>query len=102
MTTQAARAERKEINKAWFYFVLSLAILSTQTAILMVPALLVEIATDLDVSVAVAGQLNTATFAAMAVSIIAVGPWLIPSDAVRSRSREWCWCLFLGRHLPPI
>ena len=53
---------------------LSLAILSTQTAILMVPALLVEIATDLDVSVAVAGQLNTATFAAMAVSIVAVGP----------------------------
>ncbi len=40
----------------------------------MVPALLVEIATDLDVSVAVAGQLNTATFAAMAVSIVAVGP----------------------------
>ena len=53
---------------------LSLAILSTQTAILMVPALLVEIATDLDVSVAVAGQLNTATFAALAVSIVAVGP----------------------------
>ena len=40
----------------------------------MVPALLVEIATDLDVSVAVAGQLNTATFAALAVSIVAVGP----------------------------
>ena len=53
---------------------LSLAILSTQTAILMVPALLVEIATDFDVSVAVAGQLNTATFAALAVSIVAVGP----------------------------
>ena len=53
---------------------LSLAILSTQTAILMVPALLVEIATDLGVSVAVAGQLNTATFAALAVSIVAVGP----------------------------
>ena len=74
MTTQAAQAEGKEINKAWFYFVLSLAILSTQTAILMVPALLVEIATDLEVSVAVAGQLSTATFAAMAVSIVAVGP----------------------------
>ena len=71
---QAAQAQGKEINKAWFYFVLSLAILSTQTAILMVPALLVEIATDLEVSVAVAGQLNTATFAAMALSIIAVGP----------------------------
>ena len=74
MTTQTAQAEGKEVNKAWFYFVLSLAILSTQTAILMVPALLVEIATDFDVSVAAAGQLNTATFAALAVSIVAVGP----------------------------
>ena len=74
MTTQAAQAEGKEVNKAWFYFVLSLAILSTQTVIVMVPALLVEIATDLEVSVAVAGQLNTASFAALAVSIVAVGP----------------------------
>ncbi len=74
MTTQTAPAEGKGVDKAWFYFVLSLAIFSTQTAIVMVPALLVEIATDLDVSVAVSGQLNTATFAAMAVSIIAVGP----------------------------
>ena len=74
MTTQTAQAEGKEVNKAWFYFVLSLAILSTQTAIVMVPALLVEIATDLEVSVAVSGQLNTASFAALAVSIVAVGP----------------------------
>ena len=74
MSTQADQAESQRVNKAWFYFVLSLAILTTQTAILMVPALLVEIATDLEVSVAVAGQLNTATFAAMAISIVAVGP----------------------------
>ena len=74
MNKQAEPAGVKEVNKAWFYFVLSLAILSTQTAILMVPALLVEIATDLDVSVAVSGQLNTASFAASAVSIVAVGP----------------------------
>ena len=74
MTAQTAQAEGKEVNKAWFYFILSLAILTTQTAILMVPALLVEIASDLEVSVAVAGQLNTATFAALAVSIVAVGP----------------------------
>ena len=74
MNTQAEPAGVKEVNKAWFYFVLSLAILSTQTAILMVPALLVEIATDLEVSVAVSGQLNTASFAASAVSIVAVGP----------------------------
>jgi predicted MFS family arabinose efflux permease len=74
MTTPTAQAEGKEVNKAWFYFVLSLAILSTQTAIVMVPALLVEIAADLEVSVAVSGQLNTASFAALAVSIVAVGP----------------------------
>lgn len=74
MSTQAVQVQGEGVNKAWFYFVLSLAILTTQTAILMVPALLVEIATDLGVSVAVAGQLNTATFAAMAVSIVAVGP----------------------------
>ena len=74
MTTQAAEAGGKEVNKAWFYFVLSLAILSTQTAIVMVPALLVEIANDLEVSVAVSGQLNTASFAALAISIVAVGP----------------------------
>ena len=74
MNTQAEPAGVKEVNKAWFYFILSLAILSTQTAILMVPALLVEIATDLEVSVAVSGQLNTASFAASAVSIVAVGP----------------------------
>ena len=74
MNTPAEQAEVKEVNKAWFYFVLSLAILSTQTAIVMVPALLVEIATDLDVSVAVSGQLNTVSFAALAVSIVAAGP----------------------------
>ena len=44
------------------------------TGVMMVPALLVEIARDMDVSVAVAGQLTTATFAAWAVSIVAVGP----------------------------
>ena len=74
MTTQTSRAEGKEINKAWFYFVISLFVFSTQTAVLMVPALLVEIATDLEVSVAVAGQLNTATFAARAVSLVFAGP----------------------------
>ena len=79
MTTQTAQAQGEGINKAWFYLVLSLAILTTrpallwQTAILMVRRF-VEIATDFEVSVAVAGQLNTATFATLAVSIVAVGP----------------------------
>ncbi len=43
-------------------------------AILIVPALLVEIASDLDISVAVAGQLATATFAAWGISVVSVGP----------------------------
>ena len=71
---EVAQTPGKEINKAWFYFLLCLAVFGTQTGVLMVPALLVEIARDLDVSVAVAGQLATATFAAWAVSIVAVGP----------------------------
>ena len=74
MTTQTAQGTGKEINKAWFYFALCLIIFGTMTGVMMVPALLVEIATDLDVSVAVAGQLATATFAAWAISIVAVGP----------------------------
>ena len=74
MTTQAARAQGKETNKALFYFALCLIIFGAMTGVMMVPALLVEIALDLDVSVAVAGQLATATFAAWAVSIVAVGP----------------------------
>ena len=74
MTTHSAQAQGKEMNKAWFYFLLCLAVFGAQTGVMMVPALLVEIATDLDVSVAVAGQLATATFAAWAVSIVAVGP----------------------------
>ena len=74
MTTNTAQARGKETNKAWFYFLLCLAVFGTMTGVMMVPALLVEIATDLDVSVAVAGQSATATFAAWAVSIIAVGP----------------------------
>ena len=74
MTTQTAQAEGKEMNKALFYFALCLAVFGTMTGVMMVPALLVEIGRDLDVSVTVAGQLTTATFAAWAVSIVAVGP----------------------------
>ena len=74
MTTQAAQARPKVLNKAWFYFLLCFAVFGTMTGVMMVPALLVEIARDMDVSVAVAGQLATATFAAWAASIVAVGP----------------------------
>ena len=53
---------------------LSLVIVGTQNAVFMVPPILVEISSGLDVSVAVAGQLATATFAAWAVSLITAGP----------------------------
>lgn len=53
---------------------LSFAIFGTQNSVFMLPPLLVEIASDLDVSVAVAGQLATATFAAWAVSLVTAGP----------------------------
>lgn len=74
MIRQTAQAEVRETNKALFYTALCLIVFGTMTGVMMVPALLVEIANDLDVSVAVAGQLATATFAAWSVSIVAVGP----------------------------
>ena len=65
---------RTGLNKAWFYAVLAFAVFGTQNAVMIVPPLLVEIATDLEISVAVAGQMATATFAAWAVAVISVGP----------------------------
>ena len=53
---------------------LSFAIFGAQNAVFMLPPILVEIASDLKISVAVAGQLATATFAAWAVSLITAGP----------------------------
>ena len=53
---------------------LALAILGAQNAVLMLPVLLVEISTDLEISVAVAGQLATVTFAAWGISVVSVGP----------------------------
>ncbi len=54
--------------------VLALTVFATISAILIVPPLLVEIATDLNISVAVAGQLATATFAAWAITGVSAGP----------------------------
>ena len=54
--------------------VLSLSVLAAQNATLIVPPLLVDIASDMEVSVPVAGQLATATFAAWAVSVVVGGP----------------------------
>ena len=62
------------MNKLWFFTIVSLAVLAGQNAALFLPPLLVEIAGDLEISVPVAGQLATATFAAWAVSVASVGP----------------------------
>ncbi len=53
---------------------LSFGVFGAQNAALIVPPLLVEIAGDLEISVPVAGQLATATFAAWAISVVSVGP----------------------------
>ena len=54
--------------------VLGLTVFATISATLIVPPLLVEIATDLEISVAVSGQLATATFAAWALMGVSGGP----------------------------
>ena len=72
--TLTGQVAQREINKAWFMAVLALTVFATISAILIVPPLLVEIATDLDISVAVAGQLATATFAAWAVTGVSAAP----------------------------
>ena len=72
--TQAIQVSAREVNKGLFLAVLWVAVFGAMTAIMMVPALLVEISTDLGISVAVAGQLATATYAAWGVSVVSVGP----------------------------
>ncbi len=51
-----------------------MAVFGAMNSNMMVAALLVEISTDMNVSVAVAGQLTTATYAAWGVSVFSVGP----------------------------
>ena len=68
------RSAGGEVNKAWFFATLLFAVLGTQNAIIIVPPLLVDIATDLNTTVPVAGQLATATAAAWAISQLAIGP----------------------------
>ena len=74
IATEPARQAPSEVNKALFFAGLALAVFAAMSAVLIVPPLLVEIGTDLEVSVPVAGQLATATFAAWAVSLLCVGP----------------------------
>ena len=71
---------------------LSFAVFATQNAVFIVPPLLVEISSDLDISVAVAGQLATATFAAWGLSVVSVGPL---SDSFGRRPVALAGLLFL-------
>ena len=64
--------------------VLALTVFATISATLIIPPLLVEIASDLEISVAVAGQLATATFAGWAIMVVSGGPL---SDFVRPPPR---------------
>ena len=77
-----AHAAEGTVNKAWFLSVLLFAMFAAMTFVLVIPPLLVDIAADFDISVALAGQLGTATFAAWAVSVVFVGPL---SDSVGRR-----------------
>ena len=71
---RSAEQAAREVNKRLFFAALSLAVFAAMSAVLIVPPLLVEIGAELDISVPVAGQLATATFAAWAVSLLCVGP----------------------------
>ncbi len=51
-----------------------MAVFGAMNSTLMISALLVEISDDLQISVAAAGQLATATFAAWGISVFSVGP----------------------------
>ena len=71
------------MNQNRFLTAVALAFFSTQSSSLMLAPLLVDIAAEFDVSVAVAGQVGTATFAAWAISVVSVGPL---SDSLGRRS----------------
>jgi predicted MFS family arabinose efflux permease len=62
------------MNQNRFLAGVAMAFFATQGSALMLAPLLVAIAADFETSVAVAGQVATATFAAWAVSVVSVGP----------------------------
>ena len=62
------------MNQNRFLAAVAMAFFSTQSSSLMLAPLLVDFAAEFDVSVSVAGQVATATFAAWAVSVVSVGP----------------------------
>ncbi len=64
----------RRVNKPLFLAIISVALIAAQMAMLVIPPLLVPISEDLGVSLAVAGQVVTVTFAAWAVSVLLCGP----------------------------
>ncbi|MCI0845163.1 MAG: MFS transporter [Chloroflexi bacterium] len=62
------------MNQKRFLTAVALAFFGTQSSALMLAPLLVAIASEFETSVAVAGQVATATFAAWAISVVSVGP----------------------------
>ena len=62
------------MNQFRFLAAVAVGLFFTMGASLMLAPLLVAIAAEFDTSVAVAGQLATATFSAWAVSVVSVGP----------------------------
>ncbi len=63
------------MNERRFLYVVALAFFATQSSALMLAPLLVDIGDEFGTSVAVAGQLATATFIAWAISVVSVGPF---------------------------
>ena len=74
MQAAAEPKGKKGLNETWFVIILGFSVLAAQNATLILPPLLVNIASDMEVSVAVAAQLATATFAAWAVSVVVGSP----------------------------
>jgi predicted MFS family arabinose efflux permease len=62
------------LHQTRFLAAVAMAFFATQGTALMLAPLLVAIAAEFETSVAVAGQVATATFAAWAISVVSVGP----------------------------
>ena len=83
----------RRVNKPAFLAAVSVALITAQLAMLVIPPVLVPMAQDLGVSLAVAGQVVTVTFAAWAVSVILCGPL---SDSLGRRPMALVGLALLG------
>ena len=72
--TQAIGAMTREVNKGLFLAGMFVGVFGAMNSNLMIAALLVEISDDMQISVAVAGQLATATYVGWGISVFSVGP----------------------------